>query len=82
VFLVTAGMFGEGDSFTFPLGAWEWLFQGVYRLRALDLDNNELLGSWTFGKSCEGRKEPFSIQEMEQLGDSVAGAVQSSEAMA
>ena len=74
VFLVTAGMFGEGDSFTFPRAAWEWLFQGIYLTRAVDLDTGEVLGAWRWGKQSAGRTTPFSIEELEALGDAAERA--------
>ena len=75
-FLVTAGMFGEGSSFTIPAATWEWLFQGLYLTRAVDVDTGEVLGAWSFGKQLPGRSTPFSIEELESLGEDAAGADQ------
>jgi len=63
-FLLAAGIFGNGNQFTFPADAWQWLFQAQYFIRAIDLANGNLLGAWTFAKTTPGRDTPYSVEEM------------------
>ncbi len=72
-FIVAGGIFGEGDSWTFPEETWPWLFQAEYFVRGFDLDTGEFLGAWQFGKSSEGREEPFRVEELAQYGDRIFG---------
>lgn len=57
--LLSAGIIGEGDSWTCPPETWAWFFQARYFMRILDRDTGELLGAWTFEKSVPGRDDPL-----------------------
>ena len=67
-FLIAAGALAEGDSWTCPQVAWEWLFQGRYYFRVLDRDTLEVLGAWRIDKTSPVRVEPLSIEEVQALG--------------
>jgi len=72
-FIVAGGIFGEGDSWTFPADTWPWLFQADYFMRGFDLDTGEFLGAWHFFKGTPGRETPFLVEELEQYGDRIFG---------
>lgn len=54
---LAAGMRARAGSWSFPAGAWEWLFEGYYFLRAVDEDG-DVVGAWTFCKTTPARTEP------------------------
>ena len=61
--LLSAGIFGEGTTWTCPPETWAWFFQARYFMRILDVDTGELLGAWTFEKSVPGRDNPMDPSE-------------------
>ena len=63
-FLLSAGLFGEGDRWVCHPDTWAWFFQARYYMRILDRDTGELLGVWTFDKSVPGRDEPMRLDEI------------------
>jgi GT2 family glycosyltransferase len=72
-FVVAGGIFGEGDSWTFPAETWPWLFQADYFLRGFDLGTGEFLGAWQLAKTVEGRETPFRVEELAEYGDRIFG---------
>jgi hypothetical protein len=67
-FVICAGVFGEGASWTCPREAWEWLFRLQYFVRAVDLDSGTELGSWRFVKVTDGRDHAMRRQELSDFG--------------
>lgn len=63
-FLLSAGLFGEGDRWRCPEVTWAWFFQARYFMRILDRDTGELLGAWTFDKAEHGRNDPLRLEEV------------------
>lgn len=68
-FLLSAGLFGEGDRWRCPDLTWAWFFQARYFMRILDRDTGELLGAWTFDKAEPGRSEPLQLEEVWPAAD-------------
>ena len=68
-FVICAGVFGEGDSWTCPPETWEWLFQIDFFLRAVDMDTRHVLGAWRFSKSVPGRTLGMHPDELDRYSD-------------
>lgn len=75
VWLLAAGIAGEGDRWECPAAAWEWLFEGEYYIRALDRNTHEFLGAWWIRKTTPGRAEPIGPDEAERVEALARGAV-------
>jgi hypothetical protein len=76
-FIICGGIFGEGDRWTCPPEAWEWLFKLEYYIRAVDLDTLEPLGYWRFTKVPVGREVAMTSDELDALGDRLLSAAAS-----
>jgi len=50
-----------GRAWTIPLGAWTWLFDGTYELRAVDVDTLEVAARWRFCKTTGPRTLPIGF---------------------
>jgi len=72
-FILAGGILGEGDRWTCPSEAWDWLPQMRFYLRALDRDSGELLGAWWFDKASPGRYTAMDAKEIAELGERVWG---------
>jgi len=68
-FVICGGIFGEGERWTCPSEAWEWLFRLQYYVRAVDLDTFEVLGAWRFVKLAPGRDNALRPGELEAYGE-------------
>jgi hypothetical protein len=73
-FVICAGVFGEGDSWTCPREAWEWLFRLQYYVRAVDRDTSRVLGSWRFVKAADGRDDAMKPAELAAFGPRLVAA--------
>ena len=74
-FLLSAGLFGEGDVWRCPQVTWDWFFLARYFMRILDRDTGELLGAWTFDKAEHGRNDPMRLEEIPGYQTDSAGEV-------
>jgi GT2 family glycosyltransferase len=68
-FVICAGVFGEGERWTCPREAWEWLFRLQYYVRAVDLDTLGCLGTWRFVKAADGRDRAMGREELAAYGE-------------
>lgn len=68
VWVLTVGIFGEGDRWICDPVMWEWMFQADYFMRAIDLETGEVLGAWHYQKSVPGRSEPIRPGELDAAG--------------
>jgi len=66
-FLLACGILHEGKDWTCPQPTWEWFFEGIYCMRAIDRDTGEHLAGWTFQKTTPGRVAPLELGEEEGL---------------
>jgi GT2 family glycosyltransferase len=62
--ILTVGIFGEGEAWECSPGMWEWQFQAEYYMRAIDLDTGEFLGAWHYTKATPGRNHPLAADEL------------------
>ncbi len=74
-FIICAGAFGEGNSWSCPPEAWDWLFQLDYHVRILNRDTLEPLGYWRFVKITPGRDHAMSLEELDELGPRLLSGV-------
>ncbi|QDU84300.1 N-acetylglucosaminyl-diphospho-decaprenol L-rhamnosyltransferase [Planctomycetes bacterium Pla163] len=63
-FLLSAGTLGEGRTFQFSPGAWEWMFPARIYVRALDRRTLALRGAWTFDRVGHVRENGLTVEEV------------------
>lgn len=61
-FTLSAGCYVEGDTWTLPPAAWDWLFKGRYYMRAVHPASGRVCGAWTFTKSTDARQDAVVVQ--------------------
>jgi hypothetical protein len=74
-FILAGGILGEGEAWTCPSEAWDWLPKMRIYLRALERATGELLGAWWFDKATPGRCAAMDSEELARLGSRAWGAV-------
>lgn len=73
-FLLCAGTLGEGTSFRYSPGAWEWMFPARIYARAIDRRTHALRGAWTFDRVGLVRENGLTVEEI--YGPQVQGLIQ------